>query len=39
MAIEKGDDNPEATTIVITLNGERYLADKSLLERALMQSK
>lgn len=35
MAIEKGDDNPMATTIVISFNGEKYLTDKMLLEKAL----
>jgi hypothetical protein len=36
-AIEKGDDNPSATTIVIAFNGEKYVTDKALLESAIQR--
>jgi hypothetical protein len=34
MAIEKCDDNPLATTIVIEFNGDKYVTDKELLVQA-----
>jgi hypothetical protein len=35
MGIEMGDDVPNATLIVITFNGEKYVTDKALLRRAV----
>jgi hypothetical protein len=35
MGIEMGDDVPDATLIVITFNGDKYVTDKALLRQAL----